>query len=71
MNVEEDNNKNSRKLSEELEALIEENQKINKILNTKIEELKQVRIKELEMTLKIYQLEELYLKKIKYKLIYG
>lgn len=52
-------------LQEKLEKLIKENQELTVTLNNKIEELKKIRIKELKITLDIYKIEEMYLKKIK------
>lgn len=66
MNIE---NNNIAVLEKKLKQLIEERNELKKIFDKKIKELSNIRIKELRITLKIYQLEELYLKKIKSKLI--
>lgn len=50
---------------EKLDRLVKENRELVKIFDEKLEELKKARIKELKVTLEIYKLEELYLRKIK------
>lgn len=55
---------NTEELSKKIKDLKEEYNILSQKLEKKIEELKAIRIEELEMTLKIYKLEEIYLKKI-------
>lgn len=51
-------------LSEKLTSLQNESKELEEKLKEKIDALKKVRIKELELTLKIYQIEEIYLKNL-------
>lgn len=58
-------NKEEISYQEKLDGLVKENRELVKIFDEKLEELKKARIKELKVTLEIYKLEELYLRKIK------
>lgn len=66
-----DNTENVKKelyLQEKLEKLLKENEELEITLNNKFKELKEIRLKELKITLKIYKIEETYLKSYKAKI---